>query len=177
METDQTFPINYYGKTKLEAENFIRGSRRPYLILRPNVIYSENIFHKSNFFGWVYKSLMHNNSISVVTDQVSNPTFAPHLSDAIFKCIIFNCQGVYHFGSEDYLSRYDFACLIAETFKLNKELIKPIDTKYLMDNVDSYMARRPLNSGLKTDKIENEMNLSIYSTQYNLNLLKKYLRI
>ena len=75
------------------------------------------------------------------------------------------------------MSRYDFACLIADTFKLNKELIKPIDTEYLMDNVDSYMARRPLNSGLKTNKIENEMNLSIYSTQYNLNLLKKYLRI
>ena len=31
-EDDHTFPINYYGKTKLEAENTLRGSRRKYLI-------------------------------------------------------------------------------------------------------------------------------------------------
>ena len=31
-EKDRTFPVNYYGKTKLEAENLLIGSRRKYLI-------------------------------------------------------------------------------------------------------------------------------------------------
>ena len=49
-EEDHTYPINYYGKTKLEAENILRGSRRKYLIIRPNVLYSEDLFVKGNFF-------------------------------------------------------------------------------------------------------------------------------
>ena len=32
-------PINYYGRTKLEAENILRGSRKSYLIIRTNVLY------------------------------------------------------------------------------------------------------------------------------------------
>ena len=72
-EDDHTFPVNYYGKTKLEAENMLRGMRRRYLIFRPNVLYSEDIFSKGNFFAWVYKSLLKEKSISVVTDQISNP--------------------------------------------------------------------------------------------------------
>ena len=36
-EEDLTYPVNYYGKTKLESENLIIGSNKPYVIFRPNV--------------------------------------------------------------------------------------------------------------------------------------------
>ena len=74
-ENDHTYPINYYGKTKLEAENILRGSRRKFLIFRTNVIYSEDLNINANYFAWVYKSLLNNKSISVVNDQISNPTY------------------------------------------------------------------------------------------------------
>ena len=167
-EEDHTFPINYYGKTKLEAENILRGSRRKYLIIRPNVLYSEILIYKSNFFSWVYKSLINNKSISVVNDQISNPTYVFHLVDVIFLCIILNTEGIYHYGSDDYLSRYEFAIIIAEVFGFDKSLLLPIDTKSLLDKVESYIAERPVNSGLKVDKIERELNISTYSTEYSL---------
>jgi len=167
-EEDHTFPINYYGKTKLEAENILRGSRRKYLIIRSNVLYSEILIYKSNFFSWVYKSLINNKSISVVNDQISNPTYVFHLVDVIFLCIILNTEGIYHYGSDDYLSRYEFAIIIAEVFGFDKSLLSPIDTKSLLDKVQSYIAERPVNSGLKVDKIERELNISTYSTEYSL---------
>ena len=174
-EEDHTFPINYYGKTKLEAENILRGARRKYLIIRPNVLYSERLIYKSNFFSWVYKSLINNKSISVVNDQISNPTYVSHLVEVIFTCIILNTEGIYHYGSDDYLSRYEFAIIIASVFGLDKLLLSPIDTKSLLDKVKYYTAKRPANSGLKTSKIEDEIGITTFSTDYSLNLLKNYL--
>ena len=37
-EESITRPINYYGKTKLESENILKGSNRKYIIFRPNVL-------------------------------------------------------------------------------------------------------------------------------------------
>jgi len=171
-EDDHTYPVNYYGKTKLEAENIIRGSRRKFLILRTNVIYSEDLNIKSNYFAWVYKSLLNNKSISVVNDQISNPTYVSHLAQAIFQCIILNTEGIYHYGSDDFLSRYEFAMTIAEVFGFDKSLISPIDTKSLFKKIKSYSAERPANSGLKVDKIERELNISTYSSEYSLKKIK-----
>ena len=171
-EHDATFPVNYYGKTKLEAENIIRGSHRNYIIFRSNANYSDNLNSKTNFFTWVLQSLRNNNQISVVTDQISNPTLVSNLANIIFKSIILNCEGIFNYGSSDYLSRYEFAMLIAKTFKLDHNLIIPVDTEYLYKNIISYTAKRPHFSGLKTDHIETYIDEPIFSTQYNLKTLK-----
>ena len=175
LEEDHTFPINYYGKTKLEAENNLRGSQRKSLIIRSNVLYSEDLLRKSNFFSWVYKSLRNNQRISVVNDQVSNPTYISHLVQAIFQCIILNAEGIYHYGSDDYLSRYEFAIAIAKYFKMDANLITSINTQDLHQNIPSYVAKRPRHSGLNTLKIENEVGITTYSTEYSLNILNKIL--
>ena len=139
------------------------------------MLYSEDLFCKGNFFSWIYKSLLNDKTISVVTDQISNPTFVPHLSNVIFQGMNLRLEGVFHYGSDDYLSRYDFAIKIAEIFQLNSELILPISTKELMHNIKTYIAKRPLHSGLRTSKIEDCLGVPIYSTEYSLQILKKYL--
>lgn len=170
IEQDHTFPVNYYGKSKLEAENMIRGSRRRYLILRPNVIFSSRIDKKGNFFAWVYNSLSNNQKINVVTDQSSNPAWAFTFAQAIMQCILLDCEGIYHFGSANYLSRFEFALEIAEIFEFDNSLINPILTCDL-----AQIAKRPNNSGLKTDKIEREANLTIHSTRYGLKEIRNQL--
>ena len=174
-EDEHTFPVNYYGKTKLEAENILRGTRRKWAIFRPNVLYSSDLFSKGNFFAWVYRSLLKKDSISVVTDQISNPTFSLQIVKAIFQCIIIDFEGRLHVGSDDYMSRYEFALDIAKVFGLDSALITKIDTDSLTRKVKSYIAKRPLHSGLVVSKIEKELNTSSHSTNYNLKLLKNSL--
>ena len=174
-EDEHTFPVNYYGKTKLEAENILRGTRRKWAIIRPNVLYSSDLSNKGNFFAWVYKSLLKKDSISVVTDQISNPTFNLQIVKAIFQCIIMDFEGILHIGSDDYMSRYEFALNIANVFGFDSTLITRIDTDSLTLNVKSYIAKRPLHSGLVVRKIEKELNTSLHSTNYNLKLLKSSL--
>ena len=174
-EDEHTFPVNYYGKTKLEAENILRGTRRKWAIFRPNVLYSSDLFSKGNFFAWVYRSLLKKDSISVVTDQISNPTFNLQFVKAIFQCIIMDFEGILHIGSDDYMSRYEFALDIAKVFGFDSALITKIDTDSLTQKVESYIAKRPLHSGLVVSKIEKELNTSSHSTNYNLKLLKSSL--
>ena len=174
-EDEHTFPVNYYGKTKLEAENILRGTRRKWAIFRPNVLYSSDLFCNGNFFAWVYKSLLKKQSISVVTDQISNPTLTQKFVNCIFQCIIMDYEGILHIGSDDYISRYEFALEIANVFDLDSNLITKIDTKSLSNTVKSYIAERPLHSGLIIDKIEKELNISTHSTNYNLKLLRSEL--
>lgn len=174
-EDAHPFPVNYYGKTKLEAENVLRGTRRKWAIFRPNVLYSSDLFCKGNFFAWVYKSLLKKQSISVVTDQISNPTLIQQFVNCIFQCIIMDYEGILHIGSDDYISRYEFAEEIANVFGLDSTLITKIDTKLLSHKVKSYIAERPLHSGLIIDRIEKELNISSHSTNYNLKLLRSEL--
>ena len=174
-EDEHTFPVNYYGKTKLEAENILRGTRRKWAIFRPNVLYSSDLFSKGNFFAWVYRSLLKKDSIYVVTDQISNPTFNLQIVKAIFQCIIMDFEGILHIGSDDYMSRYEFALDIAKVFGFDSALITKIDTDSLTKKVKSYIAKRPLHSGLVVSKIEKELNTSSHSTNYNLKLLKSSL--
>lgn len=174
-EDEHTFPVNYYGKTKLEAENILRGTRRKWAIFRPNVLYSPDLFSKGNFFAWAYKSLLKKQSISVVSDQISNPTLTQQFVKAIIQCVIMDFEGILHIGSDDYISRYEFAMEIAKVFGFDAGLIRNINTESLTEKVNSYNAKRPLHSGLVVDKIEKELNISSYSTNYNLKALKSAL--
>ena len=167
-ENDPAYPISYYGKTKLEAENIIRGTKLNWLILRPNVLFGNDLNSNSSFVSWVYNSLKNNKKINIVTDQISNPTWTTAFSQAIRHCIIMKAQGLYHYGSDDKFSRLDFAKLIAKTFNLSTELIHPIKTKDL-----NQKAKRPLNSYLNSSKIVNEIGVQTFTLDYCLDQIKR----
>ena len=165
--TENTFPypINYYGKTKHEAENILISSVRESLIFRVGGLFSFS--HHDNFFNWVYSELNNNNNFNVVDDQISNPTFVNNLVDVINKSIILNLAGIYNYGSNDFISRYDFAIYIADYFGFNKDLINPIKTHEL--NQD---AKRPLKTGLICDKIQQVLDIELETIPF---ILYKYL--
>ena len=150
-EADPPNPLSYYGKTKLESENILRGSNRNYLIIRTSVIFGAS---HNNFYRWVLESLSNGKEISVVTDQVSNPTWTWSLSEAIYKSIISNLEGVYHYAGEEIISRYDFAKKIAKRNNLDPNKIKPILTSDL-----NQLARRPRFSSLDTEKIKDKIDV------------------
>jgi dTDP-4-dehydrorhamnose reductase len=64
-------------------------------------------------------------------------------------------SGLYHWGDQDYLSRYDFAIKIAESYNLKSDLIKQISTSQLKQ-----MAPRPLNGGLDQSKLKKYLNIT-----------------
>ena len=169
LESSIKNPLNYYGRTKLEAENYLVGSNLNYLILRPNVLYGNNL-ESLNFFSWVMNSLSANKNINIVDDQLSNPVYIPDLARVIQDSILLDYSGISHFGSEDILSRYDFAMKICNYFSLNKKLVTAVKTSSL-----NQIANRPLNTSLNCSKIESDLNINLYPTSYSLERIKTLL--
>lgn len=159
-EDDKVNPVSVYGKTKLYGEDLVRNSDTNWVILRSNVIFSFQERTKASFIDWVVDSLKNKKSISVVDDQWNNPTWTIDLADVISKIIEKDLDGLYHYGGRDLLNRFEFAKMIATTFKLKEELIEPISTKSL-----NQLALRPLKSGLCTSKIELDLGIEALPIQ------------
>ena len=75
--------------------------------------------------------------------------------------------GLFHYGSYNYISRYDFAIDIATFFNLDINLIRPIKTEQLKQ-----VANRPLNTSLDCEKIKENFDISLQTTTYYLDLIK-----
>jgi len=161
-------PINYYGRTKLGAENAVRGSVNPWVILRTNVLYGASSISKASFVNWVVRSLNEGIHIRVVHDQWGNPTWTGGLAEAIKMAIILNVQGIFNYGGAEFLSRFEFAKKIANVFGLDVSLITSISTEEL-----NQKAQRPIKSGLITDKIEDVMGLRTYEVDYCLRKVRE----
>ena len=163
LEDDLTNPISIYGKTKLEAETYLINSTVNYTIIRTNVVYSYSNETKASFLKWVVQSLKDSKHINVVSDQWNNPTSAESLAHFIQRIALYGIHGLYHYADEGLMSRYEFAKLIAKTFELDSDLIRPILTSEL-----NQAASRPLKSGLSTQKVQNELSIVPPSVEKSL---------
>jgi dTDP-4-dehydrorhamnose reductase len=147
-EVDQPDPINYYGYTKLKAEEAVRSILNGYCIVRTSVIFgSKPAAGKINFALWVLESLKQKRKINVVIDQINSPTLNTSLAEAILEILDRKLMGLYHIAGATPISRYDFACLLAEEFKLERELIQPTTSDKI-----NWVAKRPKNASLNVAK-------------------------
>jgi dTDP-4-dehydrorhamnose reductase len=152
-ENDPAQPLGYYGHTKYMAERVVKGSKLEYIISRSMILYGYGQKIRPNFALWVIMQLKAGKSISVVTDQIGNPTFVDDLAEALFRLIQLEEYGIFHIAGSEVCSRYDFACKIADVFELNKALIQPVSTAEL-----NQKAPRPMNSAFTLDKLYNTLN-------------------
>ena len=77
-------PINHYGKTKLDGEEFIINNMNKFLILRTSWVYSG---FKNNFFLNIVRKARIEKEIQVVCDQFGSPTSTFLLAQSIYKII------------------------------------------------------------------------------------------
>ncbi len=114
-EDEPANPTGVYGITKLHGEQSIIEVGCKHLIIRTAWLYSE--FGK-NFVKTMLNLTATKPTLNVVFDQVSSPTYAYDLAQAIFD-IVENRKyegqdGIYHYSNEGVCSWYDFTKMIAE---------------------------------------------------------------
>lgn len=147
-EDAPTRPLSHYGRAKLESEALaLSGSPRS-LVARTMTLWGRGKGMKTSFVDFVRSSLAAGKEIRIVTDQWGNPTLAEDLALALWKLVAGSRSGVYHVAGEDWNSRHEWAAAIAGFYRLDASLIKPCLTADL-----GQAARRPLQSGLRTDKL------------------------
>lgn len=110
-EFDEVNPKSAYGKTKLEGERFVQQFARKYFIIRTAWLYGEG----KNFVKTMLRLSENNEEVSVVCDQVGNPTSASELAKLIHYLEPTENYGVFHGTCEGSCSWAEFA---EEIFRL-----------------------------------------------------------
>jgi dTDP-4-dehydrorhamnose reductase len=146
-------PVNFYGKSKMAAENAVRGAGlHNWTIARTVLVYGTgNRMARSNLVLWVIEKLSRGETIQVVTDQWRTPTYAPDLAAGIEKIVRYDKKGIYHLSGREFLSIYDFAVTVAEFFDLDASLIQPTDAGRFQE------VPRPKRTGFIILKAETEL--------------------
>jgi len=152
-EDDIPNPINYYGKTKLDAEKIVLNASLSNVVLRTSVIYGWH--KKSRFTNWILDYLKDGKKVDPFSDQFNTPTLIDDLVKAIFNIIDNDISGLYHATGKTCLNRYQFATLLARKFSYDPTLIHPVTKLEKKQN-----APRPISTCLDSTKLENAINFS-----------------
>lgn len=146
-ETDLPGPFSVYGRSKLLGEQAVLHS------------YSQALVARTNFFGWspsgsqsilefFVNSLRAGDTVPGYTDFIVTSLYAQHLADLLVRLAATDATGIVHVASIDSLSKYDFACLIADNFGLNRRLIAPTSNAHAHDGIG-----RRRNLSLNTERL------------------------
>lgn len=161
-ELESARPISEYGRQKLEAEHFISLHAQDFLIIRATVIYGWERQGK-NFVVRLIQSLRQGRSVRVPIDQIGTPTYAGHLAQAAIEFSSRPEIKLINIAGQDCISRYEFARQAARIFGLDEQLILPVSTAELKQP-----ARRPLQAGLKVDRLQALSNIPVPTAEEGL---------
>jgi len=170
VETDETSPINAYGKTKLAGEQALKEIMpTDAIIIRTSWVYSE---YGNNFVSTMLRLGKERDELNVVSDQIGSPTYATDLAGAILEIIKSKefreenqTTQFYHYSNEGEISWYEFT---KEIFKIAK-----IDCKVIPITTRQYPtpAKRPRNTVMQNNKIARTFGMKIVDWKISLGLL------
>jgi dTDP-4-dehydrorhamnose reductase len=155
LEDDQPTPISSYGQSKREGEAYLEKANCPSVNFRVSWLFSP--FGK-NFVKTIIKACKSNRALRVVYDQFGKPTYGIDLARAVLSCLkhpdLFKNK-IYHFAQGPQTTWFGLARKIMQLTGSNCEL-EPIPS-----SVYPTAAKRPSNSVLNTQRIENTLSLNI----------------
>jgi len=128
-EWDPPHPINPYARSKAAGEWFVRHLLTRFYVARTAWLYAPGGRNFSNPHR-IIQLADERGTLRVVTDEVSNPTYAPDLAAAIAALVRTNAYGVYHLTNAGYCSRYDFA---REVLRIGGREHVPVEPTTLAD--------------------------------------------
>jgi dTDP-4-dehydrorhamnose reductase len=165
-ENDATGPVNFYGETKLMAEQLVRESGIKNTIVRPAFIYGKaQEGMRPTFLHWVKNNLEQQKRIKVVSDQLRTPTYVIDICSGIETIINQGLMGVFNLAGKDVLSPYQMAIKTAMVLDLDTSLIEKVTAETFPEPV-----KRAKRSGLKIDKAQRELNYTPVSFEEGVRL-------
>jgi dTDP-4-dehydrorhamnose reductase len=156
IESDETAPLNAYGKSKLWGEQAVLKAYPQAHILRYSWVYDASA---PNFLTTMLGLMAAQKNLRIVANQVGAPSFAGDLAAATQKFALQvlsarpPASGIYHCCAGGHTSWHGFAVAITQMIRENNlpcavENITPI----LADEFSSDI-KRPENSRLSTQKL------------------------
>lgn len=175
-ETDETNPLGMYGASKLQGEDAVRQSGAAHLILRTAWVYS---MRRDSFVTKVLAWSRQQETLKLVTDQVSNPTWSRVLAEASALALaqggkdpvgwLSERGGLYHLAGDGFASRYEWGEMI---LRLDPKPNEQRTRQLLPALTDEFPtpAKRPLHSVLDCSRFTEMFGLRLPAWQQALKL-------
>lgn len=109
FEHDAPAPLSIYGRSKLAGEWAVQAFLQRFYIVRTAWLYAVG---GRNFVETVLRLARERGALTMVTDEVGSPTYAPDLAEAIARLLPSELYGLYHFANSGTCSRYEWAAEI-----------------------------------------------------------------
>jgi dTDP-4-dehydrorhamnose reductase len=164
-EEDPVAAVNFYGRTKSEAEDAIKEYEYKWAIVRTSLVYGHPISEKGNILTVVKEKLEMGETYNVVDDQIRSPTYVEDLAAGIVSIIETNASGIFHLAGSDVMTPYEMACKMADYLQLDKLLIKKVTAADF-----SQIAVRPLKTSLIIEKAISQLDYKPVSFEVGLKL-------
>jgi dTDP-4-dehydrorhamnose reductase len=159
-------PLNFYGESKLQAEQLVAQRSQLNTIVRPAFIYGQVLpGMRPSFLHWVKINLERGNPIKVVSDQLRTPTYVLDICKGIEAIINQKESGIFHLAGKDMISPYEMAIIVADIVGLNKSLIEKVTSATFPE-----LVRRAKKSGLKIVKAQNILQYNPISFEEGVRL-------
>lgn len=165
-ENEAASPINVYGETKLNAEKYVLEHCPDALVIRTNFF---GLGHRKrhSITDWIINSIESGQPIKAFGDVFFTPIFVDDLVDSIYQLIDKRASGIINVVSDERISKYDFALLVAEIFELDKKLI----VKSRLSDIELF-AKRPRDMSLSNAKAANLLGRGLGSVSEGLSRLR-----
>lgn len=154
IEIEEDFeraPLNYYGQTKLEAEQLLEQSNVPFWNIRISWLFGE---HGKNFVSTILEASKEKEELTIIADQVGRPTYAKDLARFIVNHFIDNQQPTGHYHLQNTGQSISWAGFATHFLKLSgwDGEVQETTSKEWDSKVE-----RPQNSTLKNTKLTDNL--------------------
>ena len=164
-EGDAARPLSVYGRTKLDGEEFIRESGSHHLILRTSWLYAAR---GGNFARTMIKLATERDELRVVDDQIGAPTGADLLADITAHTLRSamarpELGGTYHAVAAGETSWHGYARFVIDWARAQGLPVSVAPERMVAVPSNAYptAARRPLNSRLDTQRLQQTFGLKM----------------
>lgn len=139
-EYDSPNPAGIYGKSKLAGEQYVRDFTSKFFIVRTSWLFGGN---GKNFVTTMQDLAKKRERLSVVDDQIGNPTYTFDLARQILNLISTEKYGIYHVSNSGLCSWYELAKEIFERSNISIDVFAVTTEDY------NAPAPRPKNSAME----------------------------
>ena len=124
-EIDDTNAICVYGQHKSQVEKEILTKYPNVAIARLPLMFGLPKWGSNFLVDWL-QALQNGKQIRCFVDEYRTANSGRSIAEGLFLLLQQQEKGIFHFGSNERLSRYEFALKVAEVFNMDKNLILPI---------------------------------------------------
>jgi dTDP-4-dehydrorhamnose reductase len=165
-EQDALSSVNYYGETKIKAEQVVKDAGAAHVVARLALVMGLPVMGTGNsFLAEMIAKLENREPLKMATNEIRTPVDVISLGAALLELASSDFTGTIHLSGNSRVNRFEMANRIAAALGFSGEKILPINSSELKGR-----APRPADVSLSNEKARSILKTPFLSLEEGLKL-------